>query len=122
MGFFDKFISQPGLGIPREKQQSLQAELLQKELSDIYDQQKLPLEQRLPVMQVPRGGEEVIYKNSTHDPGDILLPHFGIVKKDIQWPEGHKRKLLQDGGFIEADLNQKEIDNLVKQGYVIEDM
>ena len=98
MGFFDKFISQPGLGIPREEQQRLQAELLQKELSDIYDQQKLPLDQRLPIMSIPRGGQELMYKGRTHDPGDILLPQFGVLKKDIQWPEGYKRKLLQDGG------------------------
>ena len=36
--------------------------------------------------------------------------------------QSRKIKGMQDGGFVEADLNQKEIDNLVKQGYIIEDV
>ncbi len=99
MGFFDKFISQPALNIPNNEKRILQASLLQKELSDIYDQAKIPLDQRLPIMSIPRGGMETVsYKGRDFYGGDILLPQFGVLKKEVQWPEGHKRMLLQDGG------------------------
>ena len=99
MGFLDKFIKQPALGISREEQQRIQAEFLQTQLSEIYDQAKIPVEQRLPIMQTPQGaGQTIDYKGRTFRGGDILLPQFGVLKKDVQWPEDHKRMLLQDGG------------------------
>ena len=100
MGFLHKFLTQPALGISREEQQRIQSEFLQTQLSEIYDQAKIPVEQRLPIMQTPQGaGQTIDYKGRTFYGGDILLPQFGVLKKDVQWPEGHKRVLLQDGGF-----------------------
>lgn len=99
MGFLQRFLNQKGLGIPRGERNRIQSELLQRQLSEIYDQAKIPSEERIPIMAIPRGEAPVSYKNRTYYQGDILLPQFGVLKKDVQWPEGHKRVLLQDGGF-----------------------
>lgn len=122
MGFLDKFIGQPALGISRQDQQKIQAEFLQRQLDEIYDQAKVPESHRLPIMHIPNLHDSLSYKGAHFSGNDILLPQFGVLKKDVQWPADHKRMLLQDGGSIEAELTEKEILDLAKQGYIIEDM
>lgn len=124
MGRLEQFLGDPRLGVDWKKKLGLRASYLQKQMDEMYDKMKIHPDERLPIMTTERSysSEPAELFGKEHSQGRILLPHSGVMKKDINWLDNNHRITFQKGGFIEADLNQKEIDNLVKQGYVIEDI
>ena len=114
------FLSDYDLGLSREQQKNLRASYLQSMLDQTYDLQNIAPEERLPIIQATESGDMPI-TNRYAGPGDIIIPHFGVMKLPIDWT-GKRRPKLKKGGSIESELNQKEIDNLVKQGYIVEEV
>ena len=124
MGRLEQFLSDPRLGVDWKKKLELRASYLQKQMDDMYDKAKIHPDERLPIMTTERSlsNQRPELFGQEHSQGRILLPHSGVMKKDIKWLDNSHRITFQKGGSVEAELSQKEIDNLVKQGYVIEDM
>ena len=114
------FLSDYDLGLTREQQKNLRASYLQSMLDQTYDLQGIAPEERLPIIQATESGELPI-TNRYAAPGDVIIPHFGVMKLPIDWT-GKRRPKLKKGGSIESELNQKEINNLVKQGYIVEEV
>lgn len=114
------FLADYDLGLSREQQKNLRASYLQSMLDQTYDLQGIAPEERLPIIQATQSGDMPI-TNRYAAPGDIIIPHFGVMKLPIDWT-GKRRPKLKKGGSIESELNQKEIHNLVKQGYIVEEV
>jgi len=114
------FLGNSQLGLSRDQQKNLRASYLQAMLEQAYDLQGIAPEERLPIIQATQRGSVPMTDRYTNS-GDILIPHFGIMKLPVDWT-GKRRPKLKKGGSIESELNQKEIDNLVKQGYIVEEV
>lgn len=114
------FLGNSDLGLTRDQQKNLRANYLQAMLEQVYELQGVAPEERLPIIQAIQSGEVPMTGRHARS-GDILIPHFGVMKLPIDWA-GKRRPKLKKGGFIESELNKKEIDNLVKQGYIVEEV
>jgi len=98
----------------------IRATMLQHKLDKIYDKFAVPSEERLPLLRKSGDSEERIF-----------APQFGIAKDPTKFIPPEERYMYKSGGvptaqedgdYIEAELTEKEILDLAKQGFIIEDM